>query len=103
MHAAMDVRVIDALLLRDCVLHGRGRLTRRRVVEVGKRLAVHELLQRREVLAQRREIPLEMRNVTFGCGHRHRSVNTASRAVTCASVLARRSASTTCSTIVAAN
>jgi len=51
MHAAMDVRVVQALLLGDRVLDRQRRLARRRVVEIGERPSMHELLKRRKVLA----------------------------------------------------
>ena len=103
-HAAVHVRVIQALLLRDRIEDGHRRLARRRVVEIGERLAVHELLQRGKVAAQRREIPLQPRNGAFCALPPFIAPSmVASRAVTCASASLRKSASAICSTTVVAN
>jgi hypothetical protein len=51
MHAAMDVRVVQALLLRHGLVHRYRRLARRCVIEVRERLPMHELVQRGEVPA----------------------------------------------------
>ena len=103
MHAAMHVRVVQALLQRHRLVNRRRGLARGGVVEIGQRLAVHELLQRREVFAERREVALQPRCGAFCGGHDHCSVKVPSRAVTCSSTRVRRSSSAICSTTVVAN
>ena len=103
-HAAMHVRVVQALLQRHRVVNRRRRLARRRVVEIGQRFAVDELLQRRKVSAKRREIAASAggRSVLPSATVIAPS-SVSSRAVTRSSAWLRRLSSAICSTTVAAN
>jgi hypothetical protein len=52
MDAAVDIRVIHALLMNDRIQHGLRALSRRRIVEISERLATDVLFKRGKVVAQ---------------------------------------------------
>ena len=71
MHAAMDVRVLLAVVARQPSMHGLRLLRRRRVVEIDERLAVDALPENREVLADGGDVESRLRAVAEADG-RHR-------------------------------
>ncbi len=102
--AAMHVRVIQAMLEGHGFMHGVRRLTRRRVVEVCKWFAVHQLVQGREIASQDGEVVTQVRYALIRCGaHVGCSATMPSRAVTRSRSRARQGSSRTRSSTLAAN